>query len=558
MLNEKGQPFHGFMDYSEIFKKFSMNNIDKPRLINNPWFMVDQIKAITDLMTGLYRYAGEFVEPLITATNYFAQVEQSRMISPEQEPIQGYDVASPELCMAYAKLLEFNMEIFSRFQHGTLEALGEMGKKEWEKFFKAMENTLVFKEEDNLENFFSRCFESINDVVNTLPQAIQEIEPEYGFHFERGINPLAAETERFFLYQVMPTKTDVKVDEGAKPLIILPPYVLGSNILSFLPGEDRSYTHCFANQGIPTYIRIMKDIETTPAFQVMTMEEDLMDTRIFCEKIMEKHGKKVTINGYCQGGYNAVCNILSGELDHVVDALITCVSPMDGTRSRGLGSFLEGLPSRFNDLRYGTKTLANGNKVADGNLMGWVYKLKSIEQEAPLVSFFRDMALVAGAKKKGGPIGKTALALNYWLKNERTDIPLAITEMSFAAYNIPVKEDGTLPVTLHGKSLNFKTIKEKGIPWLLCYGESDDLVEKETALAPLDYVDTIEVTEFPKGHVAIATSWSHPDSACPLHGKFGKGNYRGPVKFQMDLNSSLDVQAASLKNSKTKEGKKKK
>jgi len=110
--------------------------------------------------------------------------------------------------------------------------------------------------------------------------------------------------------------------------------------------------------------------------------------------------------------------------------------------------------------------------------------------------------------------------------------------MSFASYNNPITKNGTLPITLFGRKLNFKRLQEKGIKWLICYGESDDLVEKETALAPLDYID-VEVTPFPKGHVAIATSWSNPKSACALHTRFGDQNYRGPVRFQLDLEDSL-------------------
>jgi hypothetical protein len=106
--------------------------------------------------------------------------------------------------------------------------------------------------------------------------------------------------------------------------------------------------------------------------------------------------------------------------------------------------------------------------------------------------------------------------------------------MSFASYNEPIRPDGTLPVKLFGRSLNLNRLKEKKIPWLICYGEKDDLVEKETALAPCDFIP-VEVTPFPKGHVAIATSWSHPDSACDLAGRFGEGNYRGPVRFHLDL-----------------------
>ena len=38
---------------------------------------------------------------------------------------------------------------------------------------------------------------------------------------------------------------------------------------------------------------------------------------------------------------------------------------------------------------------------------------------------------------------------------------------------------------------------------------------------------------FPKGHGAIATSWSLPTSECALHTCFRGG--RGPVRFQLDL-----------------------
>jgi hypothetical protein len=249
---------------------------------------------------------------------------------------------------------------------------------------------------------------------------------------------------------------------------------------------------------------------------------------------MARHGKPVTLNGYCQGGFSGVCDLLSGELDDLVDALITCVSPMDGTRSDGLKDFLNALPDRFNDLAYGTKTLSNGNQVADGNLMGWVYKLKSIQSEAPMVAFLRDLMMLSPRDHEPIKISKTAAALNYWLQNERNDLPLAITKMSFASYNTPITPDGTLPVKLFDRDLNLKRIQEKGIRWLICYGQRDDLVEKQTALAPLDYVDA-EVSAFPKGHVAIATSWSDPKSACALHTRFGDHNHRGPVRFHLDL-----------------------
>jgi poly(3-hydroxyalkanoate) synthetase len=105
--------------------------------------------------------------------------------------------------------------------------------------------------------------------------------------------------------------------------------------------------------------------------------------------------------------------------------------------------------------------------------------------------------------------------------------------MSFASFNNPISKDGTLPLKLFGKRLNINRIKEKKIPWLICYGENDDLVEAASALAPLNYMD-VEVTPFPKGHVAIATSWSNPNSAYGLHKIYGEARHRGPVRFQLD------------------------
>ncbi|MDT8274394.1 MAG: metal transporter, partial [Desulfomonilia bacterium] len=288
---------------------------------------------------------------------------------------------------------------------------------------------------------------------------------------------------------------------------------------------------------VPTYIRILKDIDTTPAVQTMTGEDDALDTKLFCEILKKRHGAQVTLNGFCQGGFIAVLNILSGELDGLVDALITCVAPMDGTRSKALVEYMEHLPPRFRDLGYAEKDLSNGNKVVDGKVMSWVYKLKSMEKEAPLYTLYRDLMLFDGTNGREVKITTTAAAMNHWLIYDRKDIPVAITKMSFDSYTIPVTQDGTIPVTLFGRKLNFRDLTEKGIKFLICYANSDDLVDKESALAPLDYVDA-EVTVFPKGHGAIATSWSVPDSDFAIQNRYPDGS-RGPVRFQLDLEREM-------------------
>lgn len=491
--------------------------------------MGNLFSAAPTQLAGMAKYTTDFFIPYLLAVNYFQRVEGVRLL--EEKPLDSLD--------AYLGLLENNIELMTRSLDGSARIMLTYLRNEADGFTEALQQCLFEFNPAKMKAFTTRQANLMNLVVNVYPEAIAAIEPEYGFHFERGDHAKVDETERFLLYRVAPSLPQVKTKQDAKPVLIIPPYVLGANILGFLPAEQRSYAHCFANQGYPTYIRILKPIATTPALQVMTGEDDARDTRRFCETILQNHGKQVTLNGYCQGGYNALCTLLSGLLDGLVDAFITCVSPMDGTRSKGLARFLSRLPRRFNDLAYGTKILPNGNEVADGQLMGWIYKLKSIEQEIPAAVFVRDLMMFSRLPSGAQPVNKTAAALNYWLQNDRSDLPMEITRISFAAYNTPITSDGRLPVELFGGKLELKRIREKKIPWLICYGTKDDLVEKETALAPLDFVDA-EVTPFPKGHVAIATSWSAPDSAYALHTRIEDGKYRGPVRFHMDMDDGLD------------------
>jgi hypothetical protein len=488
----------------------------------------DFFSAIQTGMATLTRYSNAFFIPFLISSHYFSREECQRFWS--RTPLENFS--------AYLKLGQMNLDMISRALSGGLMATNqflEMGIQD-------LLPNLASAGPEACAKFAQRMDKLAKGVAYTYPEAIDDIGDEFGFHFERQpAHAKVDESGRFDLYQVLPTDPKVEVRPDGKPLLVVPPFVLGANILAFLPGEERSYCHAFANQGIPTYIRVLKNIQDTEAVQVMTPEDDASDTRRFCEIIKKRHQRPVTLNGYCQGGYAALCNLLSGELDDLVDAFITCVAPMDGTRSKGLSKFLDELPTVFNDLSYGTKRLPNGNYVADGTLMGWIYKLKSIEAETPLLAMWRDMMLVAHTNGNPAAISKTAAALNHWLLYERNDLPMEITRTSFASYNTPISSNGSLPIKMFGRELNLKRLQAKNIKWLICYGLQDDLVEPETALAPLDYVDA-EVTPFPKGHVAIATSWSYPRSAYALHARYDKENARGPVRFQLDLQAELDAQ----------------
>ena len=481
------------------------------------------LSAEQNYWLGLLSYYNDFTTPFWTALNSFIVKEKSKV----------KEVHLSETIHDYMELYKFSLQIAKKSTMPSIDGLNNFHRNRTEKFMKAFINSLFGIEGEDLKSYTKRHAQTLKNLTKVYPQAIADIEKDFGFHFDDGGYSKIAETDRFILYQVYARDKNIQVRKKAKPILIIPPYVLGANILGFLPDEKKSYAHAYADQGIPTYVRIMKDVATVPALQIMTGEDDALDTRYFCDTIKKKHGKMVTLNGFCQGGFVSLANILSGQLDNLVDAFITCVTPIDGTKSKSLVEYLEHVPPRFRNLEYAGKVMPSGNLVVDGKVMSWVYKLKSMEKEAPLVVFSRDLSSFDTSGNEELKINKTAAALNRWLIHDRNDLPIAITQMSFDSYTIPITKDGTLPVKLFGKELNFKKIKENGIKWLLCYAEGDDLVDKDSAIAPLRFLD-VEVTVFPKGHGAIATSWSHPDSECALHKRFGK-NYRGPVRFQLDL-----------------------
>lgn len=491
--------------------------------------------ATTDALTasilfynGLVRSHHDFVVPFFTACNSFWEQEKIKI------PQTSMEVNIED----YHKLYRFNQQIAEMGAKSSAVQVTEYHKREIMRFIDSWLNTFGGSGGETLDRYMVEKVEILRRLVVDYPDAIRAAGDSFGFHLDNGGYRHVAETDRMDLYQVLPTKSGVEIRESMKPIIVAHPYVLGSGILAFLPDENKSYVHAFANQGVPTYVRIVKNIQATDAVQTMSGEDDARDTAHFCRIVKERHGKPVTINGFCQGGFIVLADVLSGELDGLVDAIITCVAPLDGTRSKGLVEYLEHITPRFRNLAYATKTTASGNEVIDGKVMSWVYKLKSIEREAPVFTYYRDLNLFDAMLRRGVKgIGKTAAAINYWLIYDRTDLPIDITQMSFDSYTRPISSRGDLPFKLFDRWLNFDYIREKGIKFQICYAAKDDLVDPPAALAPMQFVE-VEPTEFPKGHAAIATSWSDPTTEFALHKEF-PGGQRGPVKFHMDLDEDL-------------------
>ncbi|MBK8906946.1 MAG: metal transporter [Rhodospirillales bacterium] len=459
-----------------------------------------------------------------------AEVEDSFMIAADI----AFNAAAKNP-LSWSELFQVAQHSQSLFSRGIMADQEQLSKFLWdqvEDILKATNNTFLDSEGETLEQYIRRQGDVMSAVADFNVQ-IEKIKDEFGFHFNTPGYELIAETPSFLMYQVLPNKQGVTVRSDLKPMLLVPPYMLGVNILAFLPLENKSYAHAFANDGIPTYVRVVKDIWETEAVQTMTPEDDCSQTADLCRKLVERHGQKTTLNGTCQGGYICLKNLLSGTLTGVCDTLISNVTPVDGTHSKAIS----GMPQLHSN--FVLSPMPNGNMVANGYLLSLGMRFVAIDRETPLITVL-NLAKLQSATK-GNP-GKTPAALYRWLRKERVHLPPATADMSSISFQQPITEDGTLPVKLFGKPLNIRDLAGLGVKWYQNYATKDDLVTPPCATAGnrfLDATDVIETVALPGGHVAILTS-PYSKSA-PVNGVFtdamGK-SARGPVKFQLDMSKS--------------------
>jgi hypothetical protein len=447
---------------------------------------------------------------------------------------------NPMTLMQTLEIMQHNQALMSKGMVSAQEKLTSFVFDQIEEGSQALMNSIYQLNGGETLSGYMRREADVMEAVANFTTEIERIKDEFGFHFNTPGYELVDETDSFHLYQVLPTNKDVKVRDDLKPMMLVPPYMLGVHILSFLPGENKSYAHAYANEGIPTYVRVVKDIMTNEKVQTMTPEDDCIQTHQLAETLMQKHGQKITLNGTCQGGYISLMNILSGTYTDVCDALITNVTPIDGTYSDAI----HGMPRMHNDFL--TTPLPSGNRVANGYLLSLGMRFVALDREQPLVRVLDQASLHRATDLNPG---KTVAALFRWLLKERVHLPLAIAKMSSCTFQQPIGEDGTLPVQLFGKPLNIKDLAKLKMPWYQNYAIKDDLVTPPCATAGNKFLEgtgLVESVAFHGGHVAILTS-PHSKKA-PVNGTFkdatGK-TVRGPVKFQLDISSGKKAIAAA-------------
>jgi hypothetical protein len=486
-----------------------------PVLAQTPEISADAFRYLVAFMRASNREVVEFSDSCLIAAQIAARAAR-------ENPLGFMDTL---------EVLQHNQSLVLKGVMSFQEKMTGFVFDQIEEAMQATMNTFLGNKNggETLAGFMKREAEVMESVANFNEQ-IEKIKDEFGFQFSTSDYKLFCETDTFKVYQVLPIKKGVKVDDSLKPVLMVPPYMLGVHILSFLPFENKSYSHSFANEGIPTYVRVVKDIMANEKVQTTTPDDDCTQTHEICEKLTQKHGQKVTLNGTCQGGYICLMNVLSGTLTDVCDALITNVAPIDGTYSEAIA----GMPQMHHDFI--TTTLPNGNKVANGYLLSLGMRFVAIDREQPLVRVL-DQASMHRATELNP--GKTPAALFRWLLKERVHLPLSIASMSSCTFQNPIGEDGTLPVSLYGKSLNVKDLAKLNVPWYQNYAIKDDLVTPACATAAnkfLEGTNMVESVAFFGGHVAILTSPYSKKS--PVNGEFvdalGKKS-RGPVKFQLDI-----------------------
>jgi hypothetical protein len=480
------------------------------------------LRYLLAMLRATNREASEFNDNLLIAAHIALQAAKDNPLS----LIETFEIAT------------HNVSMVKKGLSGAKEKLADYAFDQLEAGTRALIHSVLQAQGEKLADFMRREAEVMEAVANFNEQ-IEGIEGEFGFHFESPNYKLVHETDAFLCYQVLPIKKDVKVRKDLKPVLMVPPYMLGVHILSFLPQDNKSYSHAFANEGVPTYVRVVKDILRSEEVQALTPEGDCDQTVELCKKIKDLNGgKKVTLNGTCQGGYISLMNILSGKLDGVCDALITNVTPVDGTMSEAIC----GMPNMHHDFI--TTTLPNGNKVANGFLLSLGMRLVAIDRETPLVKVLDQASLHRATELNPG---KTPAALFRWLLKERVHLPIEIAKMSSHTFQEPIEADGTLPVQLYSKPLNVKSLVDLKVPWYQNYAIKDDLVTPDCATAAnkhLEGSNIVESVAFCGGHVAILTSPF--GKKAPVNGEFVDANgkkSRGPVKFQVDISAPAGVPA---------------
>ena len=178
--------FNSLAGYAESFSEKNLKLIGAT---------ADQILATQNYWNGVLKYFNEFNTPFWIALNAFNAVEKDKLTR-----TQPWETAKD-----YIELMQFNYQVAEKGVNGSLASMHDYHRGQLNKAFTAWFNTIFKTDGDDVADVAAKQVKLIETVVSTYPQAIRDIKPEFGFHFEADGYVKMAETERFSLYQVLPT-----------------------------------------------------------------------------------------------------------------------------------------------------------------------------------------------------------------------------------------------------------------------------------------------------------------------------------------------------------------
>ena len=131
------------------------------------------------------------------------------------------------------EIMQHNVGMMRKGMAGTQDKMADYAFDQIEEATRAYLNTILNAEGETLSGYMKREAD-VMEAVSNFHEQIEAIGDEFGFHFDTPAYKLVHETAGFELYQVLPIKEGVKVNEHLKPVILVPPYMLGVHILSLI------------------------------------------------------------------------------------------------------------------------------------------------------------------------------------------------------------------------------------------------------------------------------------------------------------------------------------
>lgn len=301
-------------------------------------------------------------------------------------------------------------------------------------------------------NFADDFAEATYNIGEGLRNEQAKYEPEYGF--KNTPKELFSETPRGNVYKITATPdAEGLIDiprESAKPMLIVFPDVLSPDIGAL--SEKMNMSTTFAKY-FPVYVITRKDITTNKAVQEMGVNELTEDTAEISAQIEKKHGMPVTISSICMGSTLSMFSLASGKVTSA-DVFESIVGPKGGKSmfSEGLEKLKE-LPN-YNNTEMFQKRLPNGNFVIDGDALAGSIAAPNENVKPTLAQLFDNLCDTHKKVEDGTHEFREGDVLTKTYIEDTRDVPVKLTNATFALASQGVSEDGTIPVEVDDKLLS--------------------------------------------------------------------------------------------------------